>query len=128
MSGPKGSALAIMVEVLCGVLSGGRFAADLGNLYTNCEKPQDVGHFFLVLDPGRLIHGSHHAERTLKLVMELQSSETAEGHDQIYMPGEIEMERAATALAKGIEIPGNVVNDLNTVADRLGIPPLRPDL
>jgi len=44
MGGPKGSALAIMMDVFSGVLSGSAFAGGVTNPY-DPSKPADVGHF-----------------------------------------------------------------------------------
>lgn len=134
MSGPKGSALAIMVEVLCGVLSGGRFARTMGNLYTDFETPQDVGHFLLLVDTTHASLGAAYAARVASLVDELKASAQADGFDEILMPGEVEVRRARKSGAEGISLPQNVVDELATLATRLGVAklptatePPRPD-
>lgn len=120
--GPKGSALAIMVETLCGVLAGGRYAKSMGNLYSDFETPQDIGHFFLVIDTARTHLGSEdYASRVANLSDELQSSATAENFNSIKMPGEIEAERSSLMEKQGIELPLNVIEDLNTIAGELGV-------
>ncbi|MEO9789309.1 MAG: Ldh family oxidoreductase [Aurantimonas coralicida] len=124
LSGPKGSALAIMVEVLCGVLSGGRFAGSLGNLYSDFETPQDIGHFMLLIDVSRIHASSGYAARVRDLVLELKDSATAEGFSEIKMPGEVEMERARSNSAEGIDLPDNVIADLNAIAAKFALAPL----
>lgn len=119
LGGPKGSALAIMVEILCGVLSGGRFGRDMGNLYSDFVTPQDVGHFFLLIDAARSPLGRHYAERVTALVEDLKQSATAEGFDAIMMPGEPEARRSAATSANGIALPANVVADLNEIAGKV---------
>lgn len=44
MGGPKGSALAVMMDVFSGVLSGSAFGGNVTNPY-DPSKPADVGHF-----------------------------------------------------------------------------------
>ncbi len=127
MSGPKGSALAIMVEVLCGVLSGGRFGAEMGNLYSDFETPQDVGHFFLLVDASHAPLGATYAARVTALVEDLKASALAEGFDGILMPGELEILRADETQGRGIALPANVVSELAALAERLGVAPL-PDM
>ncbi|MCF3933781.1 Ldh family oxidoreductase [Acuticoccus sp. M5D2P5] len=124
MSGPKGSALAIMVEVLAGVLAGGRFAGSMGNLYKDFELTQDNGHFFLVIDAARGAAGAAHAERVAALVGELKASALASGHEAVLMPGEIETMRAARGGEAGIGLPANVVADLDAIAKTVGAPAL----
>ena len=123
-SGPKGSAMAIMVEVLCGVLSGGRFAGSMGNLYSDFVHPQDVGHFMLVIDVARTHAAMDFKNRVGDLVEELKRCTLAEGFDAIRMPGEVEVERLRKAEAKGIGLPDNVVADLDRIAAKVGVKPL----
>jgi len=120
LAGAKGSALAVMVEVLSGVLGGGRFAAGLGNLYSDFETPQDIGHFFLAMKPP----DTGFAERVGTLVDQLKASALQEGVAEILMPGEPETRRQARLQAEGVELPANVATDLDAVAKELGIAPL----
>ncbi|MAZ14801.1 MAG: hypothetical protein CL535_00480 [Ahrensia sp.] len=119
MSGAKGSGLAIMVEVLAGVLSGGRFAGQLGNLYSDFETPQDIGHFLMLID----VSGQAFAGKTGRLVAELKSTALADGFDEIMMPGEVEQQRMHAA--DGIDLPENVLCDLDQIALEVGVAPLR---
>lgn len=50
MGGPKGSALAIMMDVFSGVLSGSAYAGQVTNPY-DPSKPADVGHFLVAIKP-----------------------------------------------------------------------------
>jgi LDH2 family malate/lactate/ureidoglycolate dehydrogenase len=50
MGGPKGSALAVMMDVFSGVLSGSAFAGHVTNPY-DPSKPADVGHFLVAIKP-----------------------------------------------------------------------------
>lgn len=121
LAGAKGSALAIMVEVLTGVLAGGRFAGDMGNLYSDWELTQDNAHVFIAIDPDRGAAGARHLDRVAQLVAMLKDSALAEGHDAVLMPGEIEAMRATRTAADGIALPPNVVADLDTIAEAVGV-------
>lgn len=124
LSGAKGSALAVMVEILVGVLSGGRFAGSLGNLYSDFETPQDIGHFFLLLDVATLMPAADYQTRLSALVAELKASACADGFSEILMPGEIEARRAADLSTSGIELPDNVIRDIDEAAKSVGLPGL----
>lgn len=50
MGGPKGSALAVMMDVFSGVLSGSAFGGNVTNPY-DPSKPADVGHFLAAIKP-----------------------------------------------------------------------------
>ncbi|WP_280570942.1 Ldh family oxidoreductase, partial [Chromohalobacter sp. 296-RDG] len=120
LGGPKGSALAIMNESLCGVLGGGCFASSMGNLYTDFDTLQDIGHFFLVIDTSRTHLSENYAERVPQLRDELKASAPAEGFSSVKMPGEVEIERAAQMSDSGITLPTNMIDDLNETARQLG--------
>src|SRR6202158_2636430 len=47
IGGPKGSGLSMLMDVLCGVITGAGCAGDVGNQFLDFERPQDVGHFLL---------------------------------------------------------------------------------
>ena len=50
MAGHKGYALALMVELFSGVLSGAAIGPDVGSMYKNLDRKQDVGHFFCLFN------------------------------------------------------------------------------
>ncbi|NCC49542.1 MAG: hypothetical protein EOM13_10885, partial [Clostridia bacterium] len=52
IAGFKGLGLAIIVDILCGVLSGGGYLDNLNGLYTGTEKPGNISHFFMAVSPG----------------------------------------------------------------------------
>ena len=55
LGGYKGYGLALMVEVLSGVLGGAAVTHDVAGLFANLERPQGLGHFHLALDPERTV-------------------------------------------------------------------------
>ena len=57
LGGYKGYALALLVEVLSGVLSGSGVGHGIGRIYEG--EPQDVGHFHLAIDVERLAGREH---------------------------------------------------------------------
>ncbi len=59
MGGAKGSALALMVEILAAALSGGQFGFEASSLFTGDGPPPALGHSLLVIDPGKLSGGAY---------------------------------------------------------------------
>ena len=51
IGGYKGSGLAMLMDILGGVLSGAAYGGDVGDQYKVFDRPQDVGHFFLAMKP-----------------------------------------------------------------------------
>jgi LDH2 family malate/lactate/ureidoglycolate dehydrogenase len=54
-SGPKGFGLALVVEILSGILSGSGFSHDVKSMYKNFEEPGNNGHFFIAINIKDLI-------------------------------------------------------------------------
>ena len=49
-SGPKGFGLAFLIDLLCGVLSGGASGGAVQPLYGNASTPYDCSHLFIAID------------------------------------------------------------------------------
>src|SRR5690606_31298254 len=65
--GAKGSARALLVEMLAGVLSGAAIGSAVGNPNAASAAPADVGNAFIVLDPGAFMPNDVFAARTAQL-------------------------------------------------------------
>ncbi|KAF5855682.1 hypothetical protein ETB97_008617 [Aspergillus alliaceus] len=57
IGGPKGSGLAMMMDIFAGVMSGSAFAGGVNDQYTEMSRPQGVGHWFLVFRPDVFLDG-----------------------------------------------------------------------
>ena len=49
MAGYKGAGLALMIDALCGVLTGAAFGRHIVDLYDERDEHQNVGHFFIAI-------------------------------------------------------------------------------
>lgn len=123
VGGAKGSGLAVMVELLCSVLSGATLGPRIPNLYKDYERPQDIGHLFVVVDPQR-IGRDDVALQAQVLAGLLKSSVPAAGVAEVLMPGEPEARLQAQRAEAGVPLPDNVVQELQDWAQRLGVPAL----
>src|SRR3546814_5219022 len=54
IGGHKGYGLALVVDLLAGLLSGASYLTRIQSWVDNPEAPQDLGHFFLLIDTARL--------------------------------------------------------------------------
>ncbi len=117
-SGHKGYGLALMVDVLCGVLSGS--ATGLG-VDVDKAKP-NVGHFFMALDPAAFRPLEDFRRDMDRLAQELKDSPKAEGQDRIYVHGEKSSARTEKYRREGIPLGVAVVESLRKVGTELGVP------
>lgn len=102
IGGPKGAGLSMMLDILCGVLTGARYGGEVGDQYKRFDRPQGVGHFILVMRPDLFLPADEIAARMGDLVTRVKANPKAAGGDDIFMPGEIEARREAARLAHGI--------------------------
>ncbi|KAB5566140.1 Malate/L-lactate dehydrogenase [Coniochaeta sp. 2T2.1] len=120
MGGPKGSALAVMMDVFSGVLSGSAFAGDVTGPY-DMSKPGDVGHFIVAIKPDLFMSLDEFKERMDTLYRRVVGAEKAHGVDRIYFPGEIEQIREDERLRDGIPYVQDEIDTLNAEAERVGV-------
>jgi LDH2 family malate/lactate/ureidoglycolate dehydrogenase len=120
IGGPKGSGMAIMVEVLSGILSGAGYASQLHDLY-EFDAPQGVGHFIGAVDIGHFIDLQEFCRTVSNMIREIKSLKCAAGFDEILMPGERGAKCAKNKLAEGIEVPQIVVDELRELGRTYGL-------
>ncbi|KAH1418083.1 hypothetical protein KXX35_000935 [Aspergillus fumigatus] len=119
MGGPKGSALAVMMDVFSGVLSGSAFAGHVTNPY-DPSTPADVGHFLVAIKPDLFMGLEEFKERMDYLYQRVVGSEKMAGVDRIYFPGEIEQITHEERLKTGIPYVQAEIDALNREAEKVG--------
>lgn len=102
IGGYKGFGLALMVDVLAGVLTGAQFGQNAG--VVNGKE----GHFFLALNPEIFLPRAEFTRRMDELLTWVKSGERIEGVSEIVYPGERGQRRAAEITASG-QVPLNAV-------------------
>ena len=120
MGGPKGSALAIMMDVFSGVLSGSAFAGHVTGPY-DPSKPADVGHMVIAIRPDLFISGDEFRERMQYLYERVVGSDKAAGVERIYFPGEIEQLTEVEREKSGIPLVQAEIDALNAEAAKVGV-------
>jgi LDH2 family malate/lactate/ureidoglycolate dehydrogenase len=123
-AGPKGSGLAMMIDLLCGALLAGVSGFDIGDMYETWDRPQRVTHLFVVLDPDRWIGRAAFAEHVRRFVTGVHALPAAAGVERVLLPGEVEEAAAERAEREGVRLPAPVAADLDELAGELGVPAL----
>jgi len=121
MAGHKGFGLALMIDVLSGILSGAASGPEVGDVFRTDAGPQNVGHFFQAIHLERLGQADAVRRRMAEMVRALRAAPTAPGRDRIRVPGEVERETAA-ARRRGFPLSRETVEALATLGRRYGIP------
>ena len=97
--GPKGFGLALMVEILSGVITGAGVGNGVASMYSDFTRRGDNGHFMLALDITRFISLADYHDRFDGLVAMLKASG---GH--VLLPGEVRWENYRDAITNGVEV------------------------
>ena len=108
----KGYGLALMVDVLTGVLAGGGFGQRVNGLYADVAVPNDVAHMFVALDVAAFAPPDAFAERLATLAAEVTGADRAPGVERVYLPGELAAERRAAAARDGVALDRSTLDAL----------------
>ncbi len=119
--GPKGSALAIWMEIMGGVLTGAAFAGEMRSLYEDFSGPQRIGHVFMAVRPDLFMPLAEFKNRMDRMIQRYTESPKAEGFEKILMPGEPEALAKAERLKTGIPIAPKVIDLLQKEAAAVGV-------
>ena len=119
-AGHKGFGLALMIDILTGVLSGGGWGDQVRPLYREPDQPNDCAHLFLAIDPELLGGVENFRRRSSGLAARVRDSATAPGVNRLYLPGEIEAERAAHQRRHGVLIERSGLDGLLASARAVG--------
>jgi ureidoglycolate dehydrogenase (NAD+) len=123
LGGYKGYGLALMVEVLCGVLGGAGVRHGVGELYGGEAAPQDTGHFHLAIDPERTV-GRDRFEAVLeRLLGELRSIPPAPGFEEVLVAGDPEERFRVERSRAGVPIEPVLWGTLRALSEELGVAP-----
>jgi len=117
MAGPKGYSLAVAIEILTGILAG-TFAWQIPSLY-NLNQKQSVSHLFVALNISSFTDYGMYLENIEAFKLGLKASGKAPGVAEIYLPGEIEQNKAKAT--NEIKLPANVLTEINELAKEVNI-------
>lgn len=121
MAGYKGYGMALVNDILCGVLSGGLFGTDIPKLQSHAIVA-GYCHFFMALDISHFLPVLEFKERIDRIIKMMKSSKLAKGQNRIYLPGEREFETHQKGIREGIPYSKEIIAQLDTLAKDLNIP------
>lgn len=119
--GHKGYGLGLLVDIFCGVLSGGTFGNSLP-LPNSKPQPGAISHWFgaFRVDGFRNVEDfKRDMEQELR---DFRTSATAPGQERIYTAGEIEYEKAEYHKLNGVPVHIKVWEGLRNLSSQLGLP------
>jgi LDH2 family malate/lactate/ureidoglycolate dehydrogenase len=121
MAGHKGYALALMVEMFSGVLSGAAIGPDVGSMYKDMDRKQDVGHFFCLFDVSAFLDYDEYLRRVDATIDHIKAAKKRPGVEEILVPGERSARQARVNDAEGIPLSNETVAELEQWCMRLNV-------
>ena len=111
MAGHKGYAIAVMMDMLSGVLTGSAFGSGVFGPY-QIDRKSGAGQLMIALDIAAFQPLAEFHARMEKMIAELKAAPLAQGHDEIFYPGEIEARNEAKNRRDGLLLPDDTLADL----------------
>jgi LDH2 family malate/lactate/ureidoglycolate dehydrogenase len=120
LGGYKGSGLAVMVEILCSVLSGGAMMTQMGGLWDS-STPMKASHYFLAVDVSRFMPLDEFAERMKFIRSTVVNSRPAADYDEVMIAGDPEWRVEKIRRREGIPIPQGIWKALTELGASVGV-------
>lgn len=118
LGGAKGYALAVMVELLCGVLAGPGFGNEVRSMYEQPDQTGRNGHLMLAIDIRRFLPLEQYYERVESLAGWL----TGSGEPGcVLLPGARRWRAHAESAREGIALDAPTMRALEKLATQLGV-------
>jgi LDH2 family malate/lactate/ureidoglycolate dehydrogenase len=119
-SGYKGYGLALMVDILSGVLSGANSGSRLSSAKKNDTKA-NIGHFFGAMQIKGFQPTEKFSDNLHLLIQDIRSSPTEAQVEKIFIPGEPEMNKKQERQKEGVPLLPQVLEKLKQIAFELDI-------
>lgn len=119
-AGPKGFGLAFMIDLMCGLLSGGASGEGVSPLYGDPAIPYDCSHLFIAIDVGHFCELSRFRSQAAAAAQRIRGGKRAPGVSQLFSPGEPEW-RTRQSANRRIKLDRAVARTLVNVAQGLNI-------
>lgn len=119
LAGYKGYGLSLLVDILCGVLSGASFGVDVGHPSEN--RGANVGHFFAAFRVDNFRPLVDFQQDMDRLIRQLKDAPKAEGQERIYIHGEKEFIKSELYQKEGIPLLPEVIKSLVEAGKKVGL-------
>jgi LDH2 family malate/lactate/ureidoglycolate dehydrogenase len=117
----KGYGLAVMVNILSACLSGASLVSDPMHAKA-AGKGSDIGHFFLVLDPGMFRDPDEFRADVSRFLGMLRATKPIDPAEPVLVAGDPEKIKLARRTVSGIDVPKGLTRILRSIADAAGAP------
>jgi len=113
--GPKGYGLAMVVDILSGIMTGSAFGPHINPMYGDYNKMRKLGHFYCVINPAMFTDQTTFLESIDDMIHEIHKIQPVEGFNRVMVPGEPEQLREEESIQNGVSIPETVYEYLTQI-------------
>lgn len=124
IGGHKGYGLALLVGMLAGSLNGAAMGKQVIDFNADSQSVTNTGQAVCAIDPTSFGDIDTLRQRMDILVGEIRGSARLPGTDRIWLPGEQSHLKTGEYAVKGIPLSAGIVEELDRIAEQLGISPL----
>jgi LDH2 family malate/lactate/ureidoglycolate dehydrogenase len=118
--GPKGFGLSFMIDLLCGLLSGGAIGSQVRPLYGDLGVPYDCSHLFIAIDVAHFCDVAAFRQRAAAAAEQVRTGRRAPGIEQLFTPGELEWRKQQHSNGN-VRLEPVVAQTLRRLAAELGV-------
>lgn len=119
--GPKGYALALIIDVLCHSLAGANDSQHIPRVFENLEEPSNIGYVMCVIDIRKFLPLEDFEQSVDALFESIKACPPAEGSNGVLIPGEIEYEATQKNREEGIELSEPVLKEFHELSEKYGV-------
>ena len=119
VGGYKGYGLALAVDLIAGLLSGAAYLSHVKSWVTEPEEPQNLGHYFLLIDISRIGSPDWLKDRVTDFTSILHDTPAADPAAPVLVPGEREMQAFHHAREHGIDVKPDLAAALKGLGERV---------
>lgn len=119
IGGPKGSAIALAIDILAGMLSGSHYAPDVRPIHTP-SGAAGVGGALTVIDIAHFMDLDRFEKKLSEYMDRARHLKRAAGFDEIRLPGESSQGKERRSVQQGVSLDENAVGALNKLLEEIG--------
>ena len=111
IAGFRGSGIAWMIDILAGVFTGSNHGGKVKDPFDDFTGPQNIGHLFIVMKPN--LFNKNYNQEIKENIKRIKKLPKIKGVKEILYPGQNKYDRYNKNLKKGIQIPQNILKEIN---------------
>ena len=121
MGGHKGFGLALVVDILCGVITRGVFLDQMKGMYKYPDDPSLTGHFMIAINSLSLMGKEEMKRRMASFRQAVKNTPMWDESKEMLLPGEIEYRTSVERSEKGIPLPATLYDELTALGSEMEI-------